>query len=448
MFGLSGGLWIVLVITVLLGFYMAWTIGANDVGNSMGTVFGSRTLSFRRIILIAVIFEFLGAFLVGAHVTKTLKSGIVDPTFFSDSVYFPGDQGLYYFVGGMSAVLLAASLWVTLATYRSLPISTSQSLVGAVAGFGAASIIVGDIPPEAINVGTLVQISTGWLFSPVLGGIIAYSIFMTIKRLVFDSMEPVDRSRKIIPLFIFLVFSILVMAGMSGGLKNLRATLDELFPGTNPGEILDDWLVKSLISALIGSLAALAGAVIMRKRLRNLKDQSYERVERMFGILLILTACYVAFAHGANDVANAIGPVAAIIHILFYGEVSTTVEISPLILILGGLGIVVGVATWGHRVMTTIGKKITNITPTRGFSASFGAASSVLLCSFLGIPVSTSQIIVGAVIGVGLARGISAIDLRIVRSIIFTWVVTIPVVGVTTGILYLIIRAIMINTIL
>ncbi|MGA1822318.1 MAG: inorganic phosphate transporter [Thermoplasmatota archaeon] len=444
-FGLSTGALIVLLITILLGFYMAWTIGANDVANSMGTVFGSKSLSLKKIILIAVIFEFLGAFLVGAHVTKTLKAGIVDPTFFSNGEYFSSDHGLYLFIAGMSAVLLSSSLWVTLATYKSLPISTSQSIVGAVTGFGLVCVLVGDIPSRALHLDTLIEISIGWVLSPIFGGLISFLIFILIKKLIFDSDRPVDRAKKLIPIFIFLVFTILVMAGLSGGLKNLQSALEQILPGTMVRIILGDKLLKALLSVLVGLIAALVGTVIIKKKVRDRKNQSYDRVERMFGILLILTACYVAFAHGANDVANAIGPVAAILHILTTNEVSTTVEINPLILILGGLGIVAGVATWGYKVMATIGKKITNITPTRGFTASFGAASSVLICSFLGIPVSTSQIIVGAVIGVGLAGGISAIDMRIVRNIFFTWIVTIPVAGITTGIIFLIIRAIMIN---
>lgn len=444
-FGLSIGALIVILITIFLGFYMAWTIGANDVANSMGTVFGSKALSLKKIILIAVVFEFLGAFLVGAHVTKTLKAGIVDPSFFSNGEYFSSDHGLYIFVAGMSAVLLSSSLWVTLATYKSLPISTSQSIVGAVAGFGLACVLLGDIPSEALHLNTLLGISVGWVLSPIFGGLVSFLIFILIKKLIFDSDHPVDRAKKMIPVFIFLVFFILFIASLSGGLKNLQSALEKVLPGTLVNSILCNDLLKTLLAVLVGSIAALVGAVIIRNKVHDQKNQSYDRVEKMFGILLIMTACYVAFAHGANDVANAIGPVAAIMHILTTNEVSTTVEINPLILVLGGLGIVVGVATWGYKVMATIGKKITNITPTRGFTASFGAASSVLICSFLGIPVSTSQIIVGAVIGVGLAGGISAIDMRVVRNIFFTWIVTIPVAGITTGIMFLIIRAIMIN---
>ncbi|MFW3146105.1 MAG: inorganic phosphate transporter [Thermoplasmatota archaeon] len=442
MMELTAGAVIVLVLTIFLGFYMAWTIGANDVANSMGTVFGSGKLSLKRIILIAVLFEFLGAFLVGAHVTKTLKSGIVDPSYFQDPTWLSGDKGLYFFIAGMLAVLLAASLWVTLATYKSLPISTSQSIVGAVAGFGATSVLLGDIPLKSIHSGTLLEISLGWVLSPVLGGILSFLLFMIIKRTIFDSKSPEKWAFRLISFFIFLVFFIIILAGLSGGLKNLRNTLEWVLPGTLMNAIFDNFWLKVLIVGILSLLLGAIGGVVVRRSKRLRSKETGERVESMFAGLLILTACYVAFAHGANDVANAIGPVAAVMQILMKGEIASEVGIPVWILALGGLGIVVGVSTWGYRVMITIGKKITRITPTRGFSASFGAATSVLFCSLLGIPVSTSQIIVGSVIGVGLAGGIAAIDLRVIRNIVISWIFTIPISAVTTAVIFLIFRAI------
>jgi len=447
MFGLSTGALIVLLLTILFGFYMAWTIGANDVANSMGTVFGSKALPLKKIILIAVLFEFLGAFLVGAHVTNTLKSGIVEPEPFQDPAITSGDQGVYLFTAGMLAVLLAASLWVTLATYKRLPISTSQSIVGAVAGFGATSILLGDIPPSSLVLPTLLKISLGWVLSPVFGGVVSFFIFFSIKKFIFESDKLEKRAERANLLFIFLVVFILLLAGLSGGLKNLRTSVECLLPGTFIELVFEDFLVKVLFVALI-SLLSLLGYTLVKMwygRRRKREMAPLERVESLFGGLLVLTACYVAFAHGANDVANAIGPVAAIVQILAKGEITDTVAIPAWILVLGGIGIVIGVSTWGYRVMETIGKKITKITPTRGFSASFGAASSVLFCSLLGIPVSTSQIIVGAVIGVGMAGGIAAIDLRVIRNIIVSWVFTIPVSAVTTAGVYLLFRAIALN---
>ena len=234
MFDMTLGNLLILFLTIVFGFYMAWTIGANDVANSMGTVFGSRTLSLKRIIMIAVVFEFLGAFLVGAHVTKTLKAGIVDPAPFQDPALFPGDQGIYIFIAGMLAVLLAASLWVTLATYWKLPISTSQSIVGAVAGFGIISIFLGDIPSKALSLGTLAKISTGWILSPVFGGMVSFLIFLSIKKMVFESGDIESRANKANHLFVFLVVFILLLAGLSGGLKNLRSVVASILPGT-PG---------------------------------------------------------------------------------------------------------------------------------------------------------------------------------------------------------------------
>lgn len=444
MFELTLGGWIILLLTCIFGFYMAWTIGANDVANSMGTVFGSKTLSIKRVILIAVTFEFLGAFLLGSHVTKTLKSGIVDPTPFQDPGMFNGN-GEFIFIAGMLSVLLAAALWVTLATYKSLPISTSQSIVGAVAGFGVVSIIMGDIGGGSLHIYSLAEISVGWILSPVLGGIISFLIFFFIRKIIFESKDPVKRTDRSIILFTFTVIFILVMAGLSGGLKNLRSGLEGIIPGYILYQLMDDMLHKVLLITLISLFITTIYARFFRKRVKKKKLKGIERVESMFGGLLVLTACYVAFAHGANDVANAIGPVAAIAQILVNGTISDTVSIPVWILALGGLGIVVGVSTWGYRVMETIGKKITKITPSRGFSASFGAASSVLVCSLFGIPVSTSQIIVGAVIGVGLGGGINAIDLRVIRNIIVSWVFTIPISAVTTGIIYLVFRAITIQ---
>ncbi|MGA1872119.1 MAG: inorganic phosphate transporter [Thermoplasmatota archaeon] len=445
MFDLTIGELIILLFTVLFGFYMAWTIGANDVANSMGTVFGSGRLSLKRIIIIAAVFEFLGAFLVGAHVTKTLKGGIVDPMYFQDEQFFSGDTGIYIFIAGMLAVLLAASLWVTLATYKSLPISTSQSIVGAVAGFGTVAVLLGDIPLKAMSGETLIEISIGWVLSPVLGGIMSFLVFLLIRKAIFNSSEPEERAQKLISFFIALVFFIIILAGISGGLKNLRETLESILPLTIVDVIFEESWLRVLVVGVLSTVLGVLGGIYVRrsKKLRNLK--SVDRVESMFGGLLILTACYVAFAHGANDVANAIGPVAAISQVIFKHEISSSVEIPVWILVLGGAGIVVGVSTWGYKVMNTIGKKITKITPTRGFAASFGAASSVLICSLFGIPVSTSQIIVGAVIGVGLAGGITAIDLRVIRNIIISWVFTIPIAAATTAVLFLVFRIVALN---
>ncbi|MGA1794084.1 MAG: inorganic phosphate transporter, partial [Thermoplasmatota archaeon] len=256
MLGLTTGGLVVLLITLLLGFYMAWTIGANDVANSMGTVFGSGKLSLKKIILIAAVFEFLGAFLVGAHVTKTLKGGIVDPVYFQDEQFFAGDTGIYIFVAGMMAVLLAASLWVTLATYKSLPISTSQSIVGAVAGFGLMAVILGDIPLKAMSAETLIQISIGWVSSPILGGIMSFLVFLLIRKAIFDAEFPEERAQKLIAFFIGLVFFIIILAGISGGLKNLRDVLENILPLTIVDAIFaESWLRVLLVgvfSAVIG----------------------------------------------------------------------------------------------------------------------------------------------------------------------------------------------------
>ncbi|MCK5772350.1 MAG: inorganic phosphate transporter, partial [Thermoplasmata archaeon] len=265
-----------------------------------------------------------------------------------------------------------------------------------------------------------------------------------IRKAIFDVEDTIGRAKKLIPLFIFLVFFIIIFTGISGGLKNLRDTMEVLPISDNVMDlVLDNMLFKLGLAAAIGMIAAIVGRIRLSRSSRRKGEGKYDMVERLFGSLLILTACYVAFAHGANDVANSIGPVAAIWSAARDGTISSTVEIPPVILILGGAGIVVGISTWGYKVMTTIGKKITRITPTRGFAASFGGATSVLICSFLGIPVSTSQIIVGAVIGVGLAGGITAIDFRVIRNIVTSWVLTIPIAAGTAAALFLLFRGIM-----
>ncbi len=411
--------WYILGISLVIAFYMAWNIGANDVANSMGTSVGSGALTLKKAIIIAGIFEFLGAVLLGAHVTDTVRKGIVDPLAFSDNMYL--------FVYGMMAALLAAAIWITVATFYGMPISTSQSIVGGVAGFGAAAIFLGQMGSSSLHLEVLGLIVASWIISPLVGALLAFFMFWIIKTLILDKADPVKATKQVAPFLLFTVFSVIIAAVL------IKAPEGSVIYGIS--------LQNSILIAVgIGFVAFVIGyQYLFKYRPKKAKSdwESYGRVEFIFVYLQIISACAVAFAHGSNDVANAIGPVAAIYTTLMKGAIETKAVVPIGLLILGGVGIVIGLSTWGYKVIRTIGEKIAEITPTRGFSAEFGAALTILACSILKLPVSTSQVLVGAVIGVGFARGISAIDFRVVRNIIISWVITIPIAAGTAILIYI-----------
>ncbi len=401
--------------TVVVGAYMAWNIGANDVANAMGTSVGSGALTFRQAVVLAGIFELAGAMLVGSHVTDTVRKGIVDPAL------FVGDPEL--FAIGMFSALFGAAIWLHLASYLGLPVSTTHSIVGAIAGFG---LIFGGF--GAVKWGAMGWITLSWIVSPFVGGIIAFMTFKVIQRKIFDSSSPGRAAYNLAPYFTFVVGVTLVLSIIYKGLKNLH---------------LDLPLSTAVVYA---SAAGIVIAVIYRLLLRGSwsrcevgsTTQENAFVENIFGYLQIATACCVAFAHGANDVANAVGPLAAVYIIFKENVVTATVAVPSWILGIGAIGIVIGLGTWGYRVMGTIGTKITEITPTRGFSAEFGTATTVLLCSRMGLPVSTTQVLVGAVIGVGLARGIGALDTSVIRRVVASWAFGIPFTAALCVAIYMI----------
>jgi PiT family inorganic phosphate transporter len=382
-----------------LALYMAWAIGANDVANAMGTSVGSGALTIRWAIVVAALFEFSGAFLAGGHVTNTVRKGILDMEMVSP------DELLY----GMLAALTSAATLLLGATRFGLPVSTTHAIVGSIVGFGA--VVIG---PQAVNWGEVGRIVASWLTSPLLAGVLAYIIFQLTRRLILDKDSPLDQVRRVGPFFFFYVFFIIGLVTLFKGLKNLNLDLD-------------------LSEAFLGSVAfGVVGAVIGLFFLRRVEPGADEgsrfgQVERIFVVLQILTACAVAFAHGSNDVANAIGPLAAIVGVVEGGEVVGKSAVRPWMLAVGGLGIVFGLATWGYRVMETVGKKITELTPSRGFAAELAAATTIVVASRMGIPVSTTHTLVGAVLGVGMARGIGALDLRVVGHILVSWVATLPI---------------------
>jgi PiT family inorganic phosphate transporter len=389
-----------LLIAAGLALYMAWAIGANDVANAMGTSVGSGALTIRQAILVAGVLEFGGAFLAGGHVTETIRSGILDADLFTEDP----DRLIW----GMLAALAAAGTWLLLATRAGWPVSTTHSIVGAIVGFGAVGI-----GADAVQWGKVAQIAVSWVTSPLIAGGIAFLIFRFVRSAVLDQDDPVACARRLGPLFVFVVVFTLSLVTLNKGLKNLKLDFDF-------GE-------ASTLAAALGLAAAIAGRFLLARMKLGEGDSEfrYRRVETLFGMLQVMTACAVAFAHGSNDVANAIGPLAAI-HQAVAGASEGKAVVTTWMLGIGGIGIVVGLATYGYRVMETVGKKITELTPSRGFSAELATALTIVVASRLGIPVSTTHTLVGSVLGVGLARGIGALDLRVVGTIFLSWLITLP----------------------
>jgi len=434
---------LILVLGVLIAAYMAWNIGANDVANAMGTSVGSGALTLRRAIIVAAVFEFLGAVLFGSNVTDTIRKGVLD--FGSDEKLEEYSQQLMF---GFMAALLAAAIWLTVATKWGLPVSTTHSIVGGVIGMGLF------IYPSSVQWGVVGKITLSWVASPLLGGILAFLSFWVIKKVIMEHDNPVEQTRRVAPILALPTFFVLGLALQFKGLKGFYGNLHNsgyinkanwlpAKEGTTFNPLADGaWIPMNalLVALAIGALASFALYFVLRRY--EFKEEGYAGVERVFIWLQIITACYVAFAHGANDVANAIGPMAAIYDIATSatGTISSEAVDVPIgLLLLGGAGITVGVATWGYKVMDTIGKKITHITPSRGFAAEFGAATTVLIFSmpFLAVPISTTHTLVGAVVGVGLAGGASAVDFRVFAKIAASWVASLPVAGLGAIIFYI-----------
>ncbi|MGB5702010.1 MAG: inorganic phosphate transporter [Polyangiales bacterium] len=380
---------------------MAWTIGANDVANAMGTSVGSGALTLRGAIVVAGIFEFGGAMLVGGSVTNTIRKGIVDIEAF-------GSDPMIVAVG-MTCCLLAAALWLNLATYAGWPVSTTHSIVGAVVGFG---VTAGGM--DAVDWGTVGSIAASWVVSPVMGGLLGYGLFVFLQRTILTAPDPLAAIKRWGPILVFPIISTLALSAMFKGLKPL--SLDLAF-GPALGLALGLGLVASLVAVPVFARVA--------KTNGDDKDAALGHTEKVFMVLQVMTACFVAFAHGSNDVANAVGPLAAVFGAIKDG-VTETVQVPYRVLLIGGVGIVVGLATYGYKIMATIGKKITELTPSRGFSAEFAAATTIVVASKMGLPVSTTHTLVGAVIGVGFGRSIGAINTRVLRGIFASWFITVP----------------------
>ncbi len=463
---------ILFTIAVILSFYVAWNIGANDVANAMGTSVGSGALTLKKAIFFAAILEFSGAYFLGSNVSETIETGIINEAIFSGSPHM--------FVYGMLSALLAAGVWLQIASFFGWPVSTTHSLIGAVLGFG---IVIGGV--EAVYWDEVFFIATSWILSPIISGLIAFGIFNLLKHKIFYSHSPLKAAKKLAPFLIFFIFTILTLVMVFKGLQSLHLDLS-FFPALGiavlvglTAAVIGHFLVKRvkneyqeegprgypephLVATLNKSIKHLQRAKgvtvgdvteeisdILSKigtltaSIKESPDYSaehveYKSVERIFGYLQIISACFMAFAHGANDVANAIGPLTAVVNALRPGIhlVTDRVPVPAWMLALGGLGIVIGLATWGWRVIETIGKKITELTPTRGFAAEFGAATTIVFAAKLGLPISTTHSLVGAVLGVGLGRGISAINIRSIWYIGLSWLVTIPAGAILAIIFY------------
>lgn len=392
---------IVLWLAIVFGFTMACGIGANDVSNAMGTSVGSKAITIRQAIIIASIFEFLGALFVGSEVTTTIRENLINPNLF--------DVEKDYFILGMLSSLLAAGTWLLAASFFGWPVSTTHTIVGGIVGFGC--IVLGVHNVQWVNVFPII---ISWCLSPFLGAIIAFCLFMSAQHLIFSHKHPLNAAKKIIPVYILLTSWIIFMIICSKLYHlGIKLTLLQTFYSAS---------VLSIISTLIGKI------IINNLHFKTNDDRQFDftNVEKIFSILMVFTACIMAFAHGSNDVANAIGPVAAV--------VCTTQNINPgnspivptWVLFIGATGIVIGLALYGHKVIETVGSKITHLTPSRGFSATLASATTVVFASSTGLPISTTHTLVGGILGVGLARGIHALNLNVIKTIFISWLITLP----------------------
>lgn len=407
-----------IVLAAAFAFFMAWGIGANDVANAMGTSVGSKALTIKQAIIVAMIFEFAGAYLAGGEVTSTIRKGIIDSAFFVDTPEL--------LVFGMIGSLLAAGFWLLIASYLGWPVSTTHSIIGAIVGFAAVGV-----SPEAVEWSKVLGIVGSWVITPMIAGLLAYFIFISAQKLIFDSENPLASAKRYVPFYMALTGFVIALVTIKKGLKHVGIQFTTI----------EGFALAFAVAAVVGVLGK-----IMISRLKfdpsADKDMHYTNVEKVFAILMVVTACAMAFAHGSNDVANAIGPLAAVVSVVNSGgEIASKAQLAWWVLPVGAFGIVLGLAMLGKRVIATIGKGITHLTPSRGFAAELAAASTVVIASGTGLPISTTQTLVGAVLGVGMARGIAALNLGVVRNIVVSWVVTLPAGAVMSIIFFFIIKA-------
>tara|TARA_B110000444_G_scaffold165351_1_gene154526 strand:+ start:11373 stop:13508 length:2136 start_codon:yes stop_codon:yes gene_type:complete len=444
---------VVIGLALIVCAYMAWNIGANDVANAMGTSVGSRALTLKQAVIIAAIFEFCGAFFAGDAVTDTVRKGILEVDFSTVTPEISQDIAF-----GFIAAMMAAATWLTIATRFGLPVSTTHSIIGGIIGVGL--VLEVDHNTSYINWEVVQKVVMSWVASPLMGGLLAFFSYWIIKKTILDAENPESRSKWLAPILAFPTFFVLGLALQFKALKGFFAKAQTNGWIENKGDWLPfkpkdggpsgswnpfveaAWFPANslLLAAIIGAIASFCLYLVLRRIDINEESRGFKGVERIFVWLQIITAAYVAFAHGANDRSNAIGPMAAVWQVLS-NDTGMLMEKAPIplwLVLLGSAGIAIGVMTWGWRVMETIGKKITEITPTRGFAAEFGAATTIMIFSmpFLAVPVSTTHTLVGAVVGVGLAGGAKAVDFRVFGKIAASWVASVPVAAFGAATIY------------
>ncbi len=410
---------IFIILACVFGLFMAWGVGANDVANAMATSVGSKALTIKQAIIIAAIFEFLGAYLAGGQVTATIRKGMMDTSLLADN-----PELLIY---GMLASLLAAGIWLLVATRAGWPVSTTHSIVGAIVGFAAVGIGI-----DAVHWGKVGTIAMSWVVSPVLAGVASYALFRSVQRLIFDADKPFQASKKYVPYYIFLVGFIIALVTLFKGLKHVGLELTAI-------ESYGIAFIMGVISMFVGKF------FINKLKFDPDADQDYHftNVEKVFGVLMMFTASAMAFAHGSNDVANAVGPLAAVVSIVESGGQVAQKSLMPAwILLLGGFGIVAGLVMYGKKVIATVGSNITELTPSRGFAATLAAATVVVFASGTGLPISTTHTLVGAVLGVGMARGIAAVNMNVVRTIFMSWIITLPAGAILSIMIFFMLKGI------
>lgn len=386
---------------------MAWGVGANDLANIMSTTMGSRAITVRQAMLVAVVFEFAGAFLGGMHVTNTIRSGIINTALFAGHA-----EVLIY---GMIAVLLASMVWMLFASYIGMPVSITNAIVGALVGFGA--IVLG---MHAVHWKTVGLIALSWVCTPIAAGVGSYWLFTLVRRLILATRDPLKSSRRYMPLYFFMV----------GVVLSIMTVLKDIVRFGYHPDGLHQFLIiiaTSFIILIIGMF--LCSKITLPENAK--RYQRYEYIEKKFGILMAFTACAMVFAHGSNDVAIAVGPVAAIYSIVMHnGSLLMSDPIPLWIMFMGCMGVVTGLFMYGRKVIATVGRSITSLTPSRAFAATFAAAVAVIVSTGSGIPVSATQTLVGGVFGVGLARGIGALNLNVIRNIFLSWFITVPAAAI------------------
>lgn len=410
---------ILLVLACIFGFFMAWGVGANDVANAMGTSVGSRALTIRQAIVIAMVFEFCGAYFAGGEVTETIKNGIVNTDSMTPDLL----------VLGMMSSLLAAGTWLLIATTKGWPVSTTHTIIGAVIGFAAIGVSV-----DSVHWSEILPITASWVVTPFLSGSLAFCLFISVQKLITNTDDPFTNAKRFVPVYMFVTGFMVALMTLSKGLKHVGISLSN---------------EHSLLLAILAGMLVMGLGILLLRRVKlpenPTRNDYYVSVEKTFATLMIFTACSMAFAHGANDVANAVGPLAAIAGVIQsegMAELTSKSAVPAWVLLLGALGIVIGLATYGYKVIATVGRGITELTPSRGFAAELATASTVVGASAIGLPVSTTHTLVGAVLGIGLARGIGALNLKVIVSIFTSWAITLPAGAVLSIIFFSILKLI------